>query len=47
MPSNSTVLEDFIGFPAKDISLCDCHWTRRRNHLVCKRTLNHLGKLAK
>ena len=24
-----------------------CHWTRTHNHLVHKRTLNHLAKLAK
>ena len=28
-------------------SLSDCNWTRSHNHLVCKRTLNHLAKLAK
>ena len=27
-------------------SLSDCNWTRTRNHLVHKRTLNHLAKLA-
>ena len=27
--------------------LSDCNWTRTQNHLVCKRTLNHLAKLAK
>ena len=26
---------------------CDCNWTRTHNHLVHKRTLNHLAKLAK
>ena len=26
---------------------CDCNWTRTQNHLVLKRTLNHLTKLAK
>ena len=26
---------------------CDCNWTRTQNHLVLKRTLNHLAKLAK
>ena len=26
--------------------LSDCNWTRTQNHLVCKRTLNHLAKLA-
>ena len=25
----------------------DCNWTRTHNHLVHKRTLNHLAKLAK
>ena len=24
-------------------SLSECHWTRTHNHLVSKRTLNHLG----
>ena len=28
-------------------SLSDCNSTRTQNHLVCKRTLNHLAKLAK
>ena len=27
--------------------LNDCNWTRTHNHLVHKRTLNHLAKLAK
>ena len=27
--------------------LSDCNWTRTHNHLVHKRTLNHLAKLAK
>ena len=26
--------------------LLDCNWTRTQNHLVCKRTLNHLAKLV-
>ena len=25
----------------------DCNWTRTHNHLICKRTLNHLTKVAK
>ena len=25
--------------------LSDCNWTRTQNHLVCKRTLNHLAKM--
>ena len=28
-------------------SLSECNWTRTHNHLVRKRTLNHLDKLAK
>ena len=28
-------------------NLSDCNWTRTHNHLVRKRTLNHLAKLAK
>ena len=31
----------------KNLTLCDCNWTRTQNHLVRKRTLNHLGSLAK
>ena len=27
--------------------LDDCNGTRTHNHLVCKRTLSHLAKLAK
>ena len=27
-------------------NLSDCNWTRTQNHLVCKRTLNHLAKLS-
>ena len=26
--------------------ISDCNWTRTHNHLVHKRTLNHLAKLA-
>ena len=29
-----------------NIDLSDCNWTRIHNHLVRKRTLNHLAKLA-
>ena len=28
------------------LSLNDCAWTRTHNHLVCKRTLSNLAKLA-
>ena len=30
----------------KLVSLSDCNWTRTQNHLVLKRTLNHLAKLV-
>ena len=30
----------------KRLFLSDCKWTRTHNHLVRKRTLNHLSKLA-
>ena len=29
------------------VFISDCNWTRTHNHLVHKRTLNHLAKLAK
>ena len=29
------------------LTLCGCNWTRIHNHLVHKRTLNHLAKLTK
>ena len=29
-----------------DSIIYDCNWTRTQNHLVLKRTLNHLAKLA-
>ena len=28
------------------INIYDCNWIRTHNHLVHKRTLNHLAKLA-
>ena len=31
----------------KHFFLCDCNWTRTLNHLVLKRTLNHLARLTK
>ena len=38
-----------IYFGCFDIWSClsDCNWTRTKNDLVCKRTLNYLAKLAK
>ena len=38
---NQTYMEIF-----KSAFLSDCNWTRTRHHLVHKRTLNHLAKLA-
>ena len=32
---------------AKHHLMSDCNWTRTHNHLVHKRTLNHLAKLVK
>ena len=34
-------------FSADTNTLSDCNWIRTHNHLVHKRTLNHLAKLAK
>ena len=28
---------------ARNLKLSGCHWTWTHSHLVCKRTLNHLG----
>ena len=39
-----TPLSFFISYST--ILLNDCNWTRTQNHLVLKRTLNHLAKLA-
>ena len=35
-----------IVVPPHNIKLYDCNWTRIQNHLVLKRTLDHLAKLA-
>ena len=43
MHTRSDNIEITIG----DDNLSDCNWTRTHNHLVHKRTLNHLAKLAK
>ena len=37
--------EDMINGTSRLLS--NCNWTRTHNHLVHKRTLNHLAKLAK
>ena len=39
------VKELFARSRRKIWSLSDCNWTRTQNHLVLKRTLNHLAKL--
>ena len=33
-----------LGQKCKDQLQSDCNWTRTQNHLVLKRTLNHLAK---
>ena len=41
-------VKEFLARSRREIwSLSDCNWTRTQNHLVHKRTLNHLAKLAK
>ena len=37
---------DVQNIAQKPIHLSDCNWARTLNHLVLKRTLNHLAKLA-
>ena len=43
--------EEGLGEPVQQtlaniLATSDCNWTRTQNHLVLKRTLNHLAKLA-
>ena len=39
--------KELLARSRREISnLSDCNWTRTHNHLVHKRTLNHLAKLA-
>ena len=45
--SNSLKIRCFTIFRIHEYSLSDCNRTRTHNHLFCKRTLNHLAKLAK
>ena len=45
LPLKSTLSGKFQRFNTIDVS--DCNWTRTQNHLVRKRTLNHLAKLTK
>ena len=42
--SSETIVE--VKNVTKDCYFCDCNWTRTQNHLVLKRTLNHLAKLV-
>ena len=40
-------VKEFLARSRREIwSLSDCNWTRTQNHLVHKRTLNHLAKMA-
>ena len=48
---NVTIANAFLGIldnsKRKIKKICDCNGTGTHNHLVCKRTFNHLVKLAK
>ena len=45
---NDVVKKDVYNSKIKNIEdkIPDCNWIRTHNHLVHKRTLNHLAKLA-
>ena len=45
--SKLTSIEVLIFKALIDSNISDCNWARTQNHLVLKRTLNHLAKLAK
>ena len=47
--NNVTIVNAFPGIldNSEKKKICDCNCTQSHNHLVCKRTLNHLAKLAK
>ena len=48
--NNKQVLKNYnkiLKIVEKLMRISDCNWTRTQNHLVLKRTLNHLAKLAK
>ena len=41
-------IKEFLATNSHKIwSLSECNGTKTQNHLVCKRTLNHLAKLAR
>ena len=44
---NNTIEENKLEIKSSDGRENDCNWIRTHNHLVHKRTLNHLAKLAK
>ena len=44
---NKNVVVDVLKYEDYKNVLSDCNWTRTHNHLVHKRTLNYLAKLAK
>ena len=44
---NNTAFISSVIVSENVLTLCDCSWTRIHNHLVHKRTLNHLAKLTK
>ena len=44
---NILIKIDIITTTINQSRYSDCNWTRTQNHLVLKRTLNHLAKLAK
>ena len=47
-PNNNSAINIYIVYKIEPIfRVSDCNWTRTHNHLVHKRTLNHLAKLAK
>ena len=39
-------MDDLTKENMKEHNPSDCNWTQNQNHLVLKRTLNHLAKLA-
>ena len=44
---NNTAFISSVIVSENVLTLCGCNWTRIHNHLVHKRTLNHLAKLTK
>ena len=46
MPMITSQILKYLAF-LKTQKSSDCNWTRTQNHLVLKRTLKHLAKVAK